>query len=32
MAAAAVSVERSGCQPAMPWRDKIEERLAGAAA
>jgi len=32
MAAAAVSVERSGCQPAMPRRDEIEERLAGAAA
>jgi ribokinase len=32
MAAAAVSVERPGCQPAMPRRAEIEERLAGAAA
>jgi ribokinase len=27
MAAAAVSVERPGCQPAMPRRAEIEERL-----
>jgi ribokinase len=32
MAAAAVSVERPGCQPAMPRRAEIEERLACAAA
>ena len=32
MAAAAVSVERPGCQPAMPRRAEIDERLAGAAA
>jgi ribokinase len=31
MAAAAVSVERDGCQPAMPGRGEIEQRLAGAA-
>jgi ribokinase len=31
IAAASLSVERHGCQPAMPRRDEVEERMRGTA-